>query len=131
MLGPASNEPYFESLRDLLDHLERIGKLHRVARSVDKDWEIACITRQVMYQPPERRYALLFESVTGFVTPVATNTLGASRDLYATALGVPSRNGQIDKETIHAKWMRALSAPLQPIVVKTGPCKENVMRGED
>jgi len=83
-----------------------------------------------MYQPPERRYALLFENVAGFDTPVATNTLGASRELYATALGVASKNGQVDKEAIHAKWVQALAAPLQPVVVKTGPCKENIMRGD-
>jgi 2,5-furandicarboxylate decarboxylase 1 len=125
-----SNEPLFESLRDLLTHLERIGKLQRIAKTVDKDWEIACITRQVMYQPPERRYAVLFESIAGFDTPVATNTLGASRELYATALGVSSKNGQVDKEAIHSRWVRALAAPLQPIVVTTGPCKQNVMRGD-
>jgi 2,5-furandicarboxylate decarboxylase 1 len=45
------------------------------------------------------------------------------------ALGLPSKNGRIDKEAIHEKWVRALAAPLQPIVVKTGPCKENIMRG--
>ena len=98
---------------------------------VDKDWEIACITRQVMYQPPERRYAILFENVTGYQTPVATNTLGASRELYATAIGAVSSNGQVDKEAIHAKWVRALAAPVEPIIVKTGPCKENIMRGDD
>ena len=125
----ASNEPCFQSLRDLLEYLERIGKLQRIAKMVDKDWEIACITRQVMYQTPERRYAMLFESIAGFDTPVATNTLGASRELYAMALGLPSKNGRIDKEAIHEKWVRALTAPLQPIVVKTGPCKENIMRG--
>jgi 2,5-furandicarboxylate decarboxylase 1 len=126
-----SNQPYFESLRDLLLHLERIGKLQRVTKSVDKDWEIACITRELMSQPPERRYALLFENIDGFDTPVATNTLGASRELYATALGVTSSNGQIDKEAIHAKWVSALAAPLEPVVVETGPCKENVMRGDE
>ena len=125
-----SNEPFFESLRDLLMHLERIGKLKRISKPVDKDWEIACITRQVMYQPSDRRYAILFESITGFDTPVATNTLGASRELYATALGVSSANGRIDKETIHSRWVQALAAPLAPIVVKTGPCKENIMRGD-
>src|SRR2546427_8812342 len=125
-----SNEPFFESLRDLLAHLERIGKLQRIATPVDKDWEIACITRQVMYQPPERRYAIVFENVVGFDTPVATNTLGASRELYATALGIASSNGQIDKEAIHRRWVQALAAPLAPIPVKTGPCKENIMRGE-
>jgi UbiD family decarboxylase len=125
-----SNEPFFETLRDLLLHLERIGKLQRISKTVDKDWEIACITRQVMYQPPDHRYAILFESVAGFDTPVATNTLGASRELYATALGVSSKNGQIDKEAIHSRWVQALAAPLAPIVAKTGPCKENVMRGD-
>jgi 2,5-furandicarboxylate decarboxylase 1 len=131
MQRQTTNEPHFQSLRDLLSHLERIGKLQRVTRPVDKDWEIACITRQVMYQPPERRYAVLFENVSGFKTPVATNTLGASRELYATAIGAVSSNGQIDKEAIHAKWMRALAAPVEPIIVKTGPCKENIMRGDD
>ena len=42
---------YFESLRDLLGHLEDNGKLHHVTHEVDKDWEIAAITRQVIRQP--------------------------------------------------------------------------------
>ena len=36
---------HFESLRDLLGHLEDNGKLHHVTHEVDKDWEIAAITR--------------------------------------------------------------------------------------
>ncbi len=125
------NASYFESLRDLLSHLENIGKLQRVTKAVDKDWEIACITRQVMYQPPEKRYALLFDNISGFETPVATNTLGASRDLYATALGIPFHEGRIDKDALREKWIRALSAPIPPVVVKTGPCKQNIMLGKD
>jgi 2,5-furandicarboxylate decarboxylase 1 len=125
------NNYYFESLRDLLTRLEEIGKLRRITTQVDKDWEIACVTRQVMYQRPADRYALLFENIAGFETPVATNTLGASRDIYATALGVPFIDGCIDKEAIRAKWIKALGAPIPPIVVKTGPCKENIMRGKD
>ncbi|MGD9921016.1 MAG: hypothetical protein AB7V13_06160, partial [Pseudorhodoplanes sp.] len=121
----------FQSLRDLLDRLEAIGGLQRVKKKVDKDWEIACVTRQVMSLPPEKRYALLFENVDGFATPVATNTLGASRSLYAVALGVASRNGQIDKEAIHSKWVKALANPIAPVVVKGGPCKQSIMRGAD
>src|SRR3974377_545856 len=109
-----SNEPFFESLRDLLTHLERIGKLKRISKPVDKDWEIARIPRRAVYQPSGRRYAILFESITGFDTPVATNTLGASRELYATALGVSSANGQIDKETLHSRWVTGVGAPVRP-----------------
>src|SRR5260370_42577902 len=118
-----SNEPFFETLRDLLLHLERIGKLQRISKTVDKDWEIACITRQVMYQPPDHRYAILFESVAGFDTPVATNTLGAARELYATGLGVWSKNGQMGKEARDSGRVQALAAPLAPIVAKTGPAQ--------
>src|SRR5690349_17475577 len=127
----SSQETPFQSLRDLLGRLEDIGGLQRVTKRVDKDWEIACVTRQVMSLPQEKRYALLFENIDGFETPVATNTLGASRSLYAVALGVASRNGQIDKEAIHAKWVKALANPIAPIVVKSGPVKQNVMRGKD
>jgi 2,5-furandicarboxylate decarboxylase 1 len=131
MLVSTSAETSFQSLRDLLARLESIGGLHRVKRKVDKDWEIACVTRQVMSLTPEKRYALLFENIDGFETPVATNTLGASRSLYAVALGVASSNGQIDKEAIHAKWVKALANPVAPVVVKTGPVKQNIMRGKD
>ena len=61
---------------------------------------------------------------------MATNTLGASRDLYAVALGIEASNGRLDKEAVHQKWMQALVKPLEPTVVKTGPCKQNIMRGE-
>ena len=59
------NNSYFESLRDLLSHLEKIGKLRRITKQVDKDWEIACVTRQVMHQRPENRYALLSKIFQG------------------------------------------------------------------
>ncbi len=124
-------KPTLRSLRDLLDRLEAAGKLQRIKREVDRDWEIACVTREVMYSAPEKRSALLFENIAGFSTPVATNTLGASRDLYALALGVPLVNGVLDKSEIHSKWIRALGAPILPVVVKTGPCKENILRGAD
>jgi len=91
-----SNQPFFESLRDLLAHLEQIGKLQRLSRTVEKDWEIACLTRQVMSQPPERRYAILFEKVAGFETPVATTRL------VLRASSTPSRSAShraMDKST--------------------------------
>ncbi|HEX9462670.1 MAG TPA: UbiD family decarboxylase [Alphaproteobacteria bacterium] len=119
----------FISLRDLVSHLETRGKLKRVSAEVDKDWEIACITRQLMYQPPEQRYALMFDNIKGFKTPVLTGVLGASREIYGMALGVPTANGQIDKQAIHDKWVKALARPLAPKLVKTGPVKENIVRG--
>lgn len=124
-----THSPY-KSLRDLLAHLEANGKLKRITAEVDKDWEIACITRTVMRQPANKRYALRFDNIKGFATPVVTNTLGASRELYAVALGVPAYGGRIDKEAIHERWMAALANPIPPKLVESGPCKENIDRGD-
>ena len=71
-----SNEPFFESLRDLLAHLERIGKLQRIATPVDKDWEIACITRQVMYQRPDDEMLALWEIAVDETRALLTGSWG-------------------------------------------------------
>jgi UbiD family decarboxylase len=44
---------------------------------------------------------------------------------------VKSKNNRIDKDAIHAKWMTALTSPIEPVLVATGPCKQNIKRGKD
>ncbi|HLE57555.1 MAG TPA: hypothetical protein VJB15_10765, partial [Rhodothermia bacterium] len=102
----------FKDLRAWLAHLEAKGLLKHVSVPIDKDWELAFITRQVMRQTPERRYALQFDNVKGFQTPVVTNSIGATREMYAMALGIPVVNGKIDKAAIHADWVQALAKRL-------------------
>lgn len=126
---PATAARQFRSLRDLLSQLEAHGRLRRVTAEVDKDWEISCITRAMMSEPPEKRYAILFDKVKRFGTPVVTGALGASREIYAMALGIPMRDGLIDKSAIHEQWVRALASPRPCVVVDDAPCKENVMKG--
>ena len=122
----------FKDLRAWLAHLEEKGLLKHVSAPIDKDWELACITRQVMRESPERRYALQFDNVRGFRTPVVTNSIGATREMYAMALGIPIVNGKIDKSAIHTNWVRALAnrVPVKEVAAKSAPCKENVRKGE-
>ena len=44
--------PYAD-LREFLAKLDAAGKLHRIARQVDKDWEIAAVARVVFQSIPE------------------------------------------------------------------------------
>jgi len=128
-VAPAPLPAQFKSLRDLLSYLEANGKLKRVSAEVDKDWEITCITRAMMAEPAEKRYALMFDSVKRFSTPVVTGALGASREIYAMALGIPHKDGLIDKAAIHDSWVRALANPRPCVVVEHAPCKENILKG--
>ena len=77
----------YEDLRHYLRVLEEKGKLFRIAKEVDKDWELSAVAKLVFRKiPDERRPALLFENVKGFSLPVVTGVLGASRQVYAIAL---------------------------------------------
>src|ERR1043166_9301286 len=115
----------YRDLREYLKVLEEKGKLKRVRKEVDKDWEIAAVCRQLFYKlPDERRPAVMFENVKGFKIPVVAGALGASREIYAVGLETDSVEG------IKRKWDRALEKPLPPRIVKEGPCKENIRMGE-
>src|ERR1051325_5033045 len=111
--------PYAD-LRAYLATLEEKGKLKRVTKEVDKDWEIAAVCRQLFKKiAPHKRPALMFENVKGFNMPVVAGVLGASREIYAMGLQTESVEG------INRKWDHALEHPIEPRIVATGPCKEN------
>ncbi len=115
----------YADLRDYLATLERNGKLFRVTAEVDNEWEIAAVTRRVFQRIPEQdRPGLLFERVKGFDMPVTVGILGASREVYATAL-------QCKVEDIPDVWAEAQQNPLPPEEVASGPVKENKLIGDD
>lgn len=114
-----------EDLRQYLTRIEAAGKLKRIDREVDSDWEISAICRTVWRHFSDRdRFALLFERVKGRQGRVVVGTFGQSKDLYAMALGVtPDR--------IYERWPEALSRPLEPVLVESGPVKENIFKNGD
>jgi 4-hydroxy-3-polyprenylbenzoate decarboxylase len=77
----------WRDLREFVDHLERRGRLRRVAAPVSRDLEITEITDRVSKGAADGNVALLFERVHGFDTPVLINAFGAA-DRMAWALGV-------------------------------------------
>jgi len=77
----------FRDLREFAAHLEKIGRLRRVAAPVSRDLEITEITDRVSKSSADHNVALLFERVEGFDMPVLVNAFG-SADRMATALGV-------------------------------------------
>jgi 4-hydroxy-3-polyprenylbenzoate decarboxylase len=77
----------FTDLRELVAHLEKHGRLHRVRVPVSRDLEITEITDRVSKRSGGANVALLFERVEGFDMPVLVNAFG-SEDRMCAALGV-------------------------------------------
>ena len=116
----------YADLREYLAVLEKNGKLRRVKKEVDKDWELAAVCRQLFKRiPSEKRPAVMFDNVKGFNIPVVAGVLGASKDIYAVGLETGSLEG------INQKWDHALEHPIPPRMVKTGPCKDNILRDQE
>ncbi len=70
---------YFDSLREYVESLEKVGQLRRIRTKVSVDLEIAEILRRVMYK--NEGPAILFENVEGFKMPVLGNAFGSLRRL--------------------------------------------------
>jgi UbiD family decarboxylase len=115
--------PYTD-LREFLKKLESAGRLHRITKTVDKDWEIAAVAKVAFETIPEpRRPALMFERVSGFDMPLVLGALGASRAIYCMAL-------ECELKDLHQKWGEAERHPVAPVRVAKGPVQEKIFRDQ-
>jgi len=116
---------YYRDLREYLRRLDNIGRLHHIDKEVDKDWEVAAVARRLFQKIPEwKRPALFFSRVKGFDIPVVGGILGGSKEIYAAALNTTV-------EELSSTWDRMLGNLVKPRVVSNGPCKENILQGND
>ncbi|MFQ6011961.1 MAG: UbiD family decarboxylase domain-containing protein, partial [Nitrososphaerales archaeon] len=114
----------YKDFREYLSLLEENHLLYRVQKEVDPAWEIGAILRQIMVGLPEsRRYGVLFENVMGCKFKAAIGVVGMSRKIVEVGLGV-------SYEKRLALGVNALENPIEPILVDSGPCKENILKDD-
>lgn len=114
----------YEDLREFIDKIDAEGELSRVKVEVDLNYEVGAIcSRNYDLGGLDRSKALLFENPKGYKVPLAVNLLGTSKR-YSMALDTTP-----DKFT--EAWVEGTRNPIKPVVVETGPCKENIHLGKD
>ncbi len=125
-------------LRSFINQLEKRRQLKRIKAPVSRDLEIAEITDRVS-KSKTSNYALLFENVEGFSTPVLMNAMG-SPERMALALGVErldelsERVGSLVKPDLPKTWGDRVGKLMEaseivrfgPKIAKSGPCQEVV-----
>ncbi len=116
----------FDDNRQFIEALEKTGDVVRIKQEVDWDLEVGAITRRVCERHDP---APFFECIKDY--PEGYRIFGAplaTEKRFAAALG-------LDRDTsfreIQAVYARRLEHPVKPVVVRDGPCKENVILGED
>ena len=115
-------------MREWIDTLEKEGELVRVKAKVNWDLEIGGITQEVFDQEGP---ALLFENIKDHENTICTRLLTAALSTYpriALAMGLPKDTPYPDLIRHH---LERRQRPLKPKIVKDGPVKENIIKGED
>jgi len=137
----------FDSFRDFVNALDRVGELKRIAQPVATELEITEIADREM-KSPDGGKALLFEkpTVNGVVSPfpVAINTMGSHKRM-AMSLGansvdeVAAELGSLMKAKPPTSFREAIKLLGQaldlrhakPKLVKDGPCKEVIHKFDE
>jgi phenylphosphate carboxylase alpha subunit len=112
--------------RDFIEALKESGDVVVVNKEVDWDLEAGAIARHASEQEGP---AILFEKIKDypdgyriFATPVGTYRR------VAVALGLPA---DTPTKKIYEVYEQRAENPIAPRVVEEGPCKENIMLGDE
>ena len=105
------------NLREFLKKLEEEGKLFRIKKEVNTEYEIANVINTLCEQP------VIFENVKGYEFPVFGG-ITSSRDIIADGLSTT-------KEKLLFKLVDALRNPKEPEMIENAPCQEIVNKEPD
>src|ERR1700753_1118048 len=118
----------FMDMRQWMARLEQQGELRRIKASVDWDREIGAIARRVL---EKKGPSLLFENIKGYqdarCTQLFVSGLGDRRRL-AMALGFQQ---DVPNRELVQYVMKQNRETVPPVLVKTGPVKEVILRGDE
>ncbi len=121
----------YSDLREYINQLETKGDLKKIKAEVDWNLELGAIMRRAN---DLREPALLFENIKGYGPDyrVFANVVGAAKpNTYGrvcVALDLPMDTPPLE---IIDELVRRFANPIKPVVVESGPCKENILKGED
>ena len=122
-------KPY-EDLREFIAALEAHDKLYRIHRKINKDSELQPLVRwQFRGLPEEARRGFLFDNVTdgkgrNYNCRVLVGGLAGSEAIYCLGL-------KCQPDEVADRWLYAMDHPIDPVLVESGPCQEEVHVGDD
>src|SRR3990172_3399846 len=115
----------FKSHRDYLEALEKNGEVVKIEKEVDWNLEAGAITRRC-YEIKER--SPLFLNIKDYPGSSMHGAPIGNYRRFAIAMGLDPDSSIRD---IGEEYEKRMSSPIKPILVSSGPCKENIMKGDD
>ena len=118
----------YRDLREWVETLEEEGELSRVKKEVDWDLELGAIARENMDRGGP---ALLFENIKDHRNTLCQRLITCSLSSYSRVALMMGLSKDTPYRELIKIWRERAKKPVQPVVVKTGTCKENIIKGDD
>ncbi|MFH1624641.1 MAG: UbiD family decarboxylase [Pseudomonadota bacterium] len=116
----------FKDLRGYLREQEKNGDLAVIKQEVDWNLEVGAIIRLSAERGTRR--APFFEKIKGYPSGRIVGRSGYGRRRFATGLGLsPDTSWREIQDVMKSR----VAHPVEPTIVKDGPCKENIMVGDE
>ncbi|MBI2861164.1 MAG: UbiD family decarboxylase [Chloroflexi bacterium] len=116
----------FDDLREYIARLEEEGEAVRIEDEVNWNLEVGAILRRAHEQ---RLPAPFFQKIKDY--PAGYRMFGAALSTYrrqAIAFDLPA---DISAPDLQEEYLRRKRQPVKPVLVKGGPCKENIHTGSE
>jgi phenylphosphate carboxylase beta subunit len=110
-------------LRDFIKKCEGEGELKRIKVEVDWNLEMSHIAK---LNEENRGPALLFEKVKGYPDQALSSACSTTSRL-ALIMGMPKNTSLVE---LMREWVKRTVNKIPPKWVASGPCKENVLKGD-
>ncbi len=107
----------WQDMREFLQFLAEKGQLDHVEEEMDPEWEVNYATRTTLQKGGP---CLYFERIKDMDYPLVAGLL-ASDQRFLWSLGLE------DWSQFNNEWARRTETPLEPVMVPTGPCKEQII----
>jgi phenyl-phosphate phosphatase/carboxylase subunit alpha len=122
--------PHYD-LRDFLAALDSAGELRLHAGPIDTRLEMGALVQRIAEKGgPAVKFTGLAQGPSGASLVGATLNRGARSALAKLALAL-DLDPQIKHAALVEEVVKRLDAPVKPMQVRTGPCKENILRDAD
>ena len=122
----------FQDMRQFLNALEEAGELVRVETEVDWNVEAGAIVRRCSeIGAPAPFFQKIKGYPEGFNRAVGGQLAGSHRGPFrrcAIAMGMDPDTPSLE---LFEEFIRRFNNPIKPIIVESGPCKENILKEED
>jgi 4-hydroxy-3-polyprenylbenzoate decarboxylase len=116
----------FNDIREFMKALDEKGEMVHVREEVDWDLEAAAIVRRC-YETGGP--AVLFEKLKDY--PSGYRIIGGSLANFKRVAIALNMDAGSTIRSIYDEYERREQSPIKPIVVESGPCKENMMIGDE